>query len=168
MKTSLLIAAILAGSLATPVAYAQHKHVHEKAGTGMTMDQPMPQMQENMKQMQAQMEAFHATADPAERQKLMQAHMQAMQDGMQMMRGMDAPMKMGGADQGGMMKAGHKHMSEGEMMQQHAMMEQRMEMMQMMMQQMAQHGQAMEPMSANRPPSSGAGVTRGPISSPNY
>jgi len=79
----------------------------------------------------------------------MQAHMQAMQENMKMMRGMGSPMMKGGGEHGGMMMRDMKGgMTEGDMMKRHAMMEQRMDMMQMMMEQMMQHDQAMESMPA--------------------
>ena len=40
----------------------------------------MSRMQANMTTMQAQMDKIRATTDPKERQKLMQAHMQTMQE----------------------------------------------------------------------------------------
>ena len=49
--------------------------------------------------MQTQMDRVRATADPAERQKLMQEHMASMQEGMKSMRGMGGPtMGMMGGD----------------------------------------------------------------------
>jgi hypothetical protein len=99
--------------------------------------------------MQAQMDKIHKTTDPAERQKLMQAHMQAMQENMKMMRALGGPMMMGGSQHGGM-KLGDKKgaMMGGDMMQHHEMMEKRMDMMQMMMEQMMQRDQAMGSMPA--------------------
>ena len=83
-------------------------------------------MMDNMRSMQAQMEKMRKTTDPKERDKLMQEHMKSMQDGMAKMHGM-----MGGAAAKGSDEA-----------QQHAMMEQRMDMMQMMMEQMLEHQKA--------------------------
>ncbi|MBI5910068.1 MAG: hypothetical protein HY848_08960 [Betaproteobacteria bacterium] len=148
MKTSILVAAIVAGALAAPIVSAQDKHAHPKPTTSMGMDKHMPQMQENMKKMQQQMEKLRATTDPKERQKLMQEHMQTMLENMKAMRGMGGPMMMGGAQPGGTAKDGHKHAAGGDMMQHHATMEKRMDMMQMMMEQMMQHDQAMESMPA--------------------
>jgi hypothetical protein len=128
MKNALLIVALTACAVSAPIASAQDKHVHEKPG--MTMDM------EKMKAMQAQMETIRIVTDPEVRQRLMQDHMQAMQDGMKDMRGMGGPMM-----HGGMMKGG---MKDGEMMKRHAMMEERMDMMQMMMEQMMQHDQMMQ------------------------
>jgi hypothetical protein len=61
-------------------------------------------MEKRMAQMQEQMERIRKTADPKERQKLMQEHMQSMQEGMKMMRGMGGSMMMGmmGGQKGGM------------------------------------------------------------------
>ena len=128
MKSILLAAVFVACTVSAPIASAQDKHVHEKPA--MTMDM------EKMKAMQAQMETIRIVTDPEVRQRLMQDHMQAMQDCMKDMRGMGGPMM-----QGGMMKGG---MKDGEMMKHHAMMEQRMDMMQMMMEQMMQHDQMMQ------------------------
>jgi len=155
MKTSILVAAIVASALAAPIASAQDRHVHDKPGMGMhmEMEKHMSQMQEGMKTMQQQMGKIRATTDPQERQKLMQEHMQAMQENMKTMRGMGGPMMKGTGEHGGMMmggkKGGKKHgMAGGELMQHHAMMEKRMDMMQMMMEHMMQHDQAMESMPA--------------------
>ncbi|TAK72432.1 MAG: hypothetical protein EPO19_01775 [Betaproteobacteria bacterium] len=148
MKTSILVAAIIAGALAAPIASAQDKHVHPKPAASMDADKHMSQMQEKMKAMQQQMEKLQATTDPQERRKLMQEHMQAMQENMKAMRGMGGPMMMGSGQGGGMAKSGHKHTAGGDMMQHHAMMEKRMDMMQMMMEQMMQHDQAMQSMPA--------------------
>jgi hypothetical protein len=114
----------------------------------------MSQMQVNMTKMQSQMEKIHATTDPKERQKLMQAHMKTMQESMTMMRAMSKPMKMddgqakGAVASGDKSAPGNKGMMSGDMMQHHQMMEERMGMMQMMMDQMLQHQQMMEAMPA--------------------
>ena len=148
MKTSILVAAIAACALSAPIVSAQEKSAPAKPAMSMEMDKHMSQMQENMKKMQQQMEKLRATTDPKERQKLMQAHMQTMQENMKTMRGMGGPMMMGSAQPGGMAMDGNKKMAAGDMMQHHAKMEKRMDMMQMMMEQMMQHDQAMEPMPA--------------------
>ena len=148
MKTSILVAAIIAGALSAPIASAQDKHVHPKPAASMDMDKHMSQMQEKMKAMQEQMEKLQATSDPQERQKLMQEHMQAMQDSMKAMHSMGGPMMMGNGQPGGMAKDGHKHKAGGDMTQHHAMMEKRMDMMQMMMEQMMQHDSATASMPA--------------------
>ena len=66
-----------------------------------------------------------------------------MQENMTAMNGMGGPMMTGSGQRGGMAKGGQKDMAGGDMMQHHAMMEKRMDMMQMM-----QHGQMMESMPA--------------------
>jgi hypothetical protein len=129
MKNTLLLAAFIACAVSAPIAPAQDRHV-----PAMAMDM------ERMKAMQAQMETIRIVTDPEVRQRLMQDHMQAMEDCMKDMRGMGGP-----AMQGGMMKQG---MNDGEMMKHHAMLEHRMDMMQMMMEQMMQHEQMMQPMPA--------------------
>ncbi|MGP1680500.1 MAG: hypothetical protein ACTS6J_25520 [Burkholderiales bacterium] len=145
MKTSILISAIVACTLSAPIVSAQEKSVPAKPGMSMDMDKPMPQMQENTKTMQQQMEKLRATTDPQERQKLMQEHMQAMQENMKTMRGMGGPMMgMTGGNDGGMSPG----MLGGDPKQRQEMVEKRMDMMQMMMEQMMQHHQAMESMPA--------------------
>ena len=42
MKTSILVVAIVACTLAAPVVSAQDKHVHDKPGMSMDMDKQMP------------------------------------------------------------------------------------------------------------------------------
>ena len=161
MKTSILVAAIAAVTLAAPVASAQDKSLSTPANVSapakstpakramrMDMDTHMATMQENMKKMQQQMEKLQATSDPQERQKLMQEHMQAMQENMEAMHGMGGPMTMGSGQPGGMAMGGKKKMASGDMMQHYAMMEKRMDMMQMMMEQMMQHDQATASMPA--------------------
>ena len=152
MKTPILTAAIVAFALTAPVASAQDQAA--PAQPAMGMDAHMSAMQTNMKEMQALMEKIHATTNPKERQKLMQAHMQTMQDSMAMMRSMNKPMTMDGgpggaiamgADKG---KPGDKGMMGGDMMKHHQMMQERMGMMTTMMQQMLDHLQAMESMPA--------------------
>ena len=151
MKTSILVAAVVACTLALPMASAQDTAAPAKPAMSMDMDAHMSQMQANMKEMQAEMEKIRATTDPKERQKLMQAHMQTMQDSMTMMLSMSKPM-MDGGQAGGMAmggdpaKAGDKGMMSGDMMKHHRMMEDRMRMMEMMMQQMLEHEQMMESM----------------------
>lgn len=80
MKTSLLLAAMLGCTLSMPVLSAEETALPAKSAMSMDMDKKMPQMQENMKKMQQQMEQMRATSDPAERENLMQQHMQTMQD----------------------------------------------------------------------------------------
>jgi len=148
MKTSILIAAITACALSAPTALAQDPTAPDKSAMRMNMGQQMSALQANMTAMQAQMEQIHATTDRKERQKLMQAHMQAMQDNMKAMRGMGGPMMMGGGQPGDMAMGSGKPMAGEDMKQRHQMMESRMSLMQMMMEQLLQHQQAMESMPA--------------------
>lgn len=154
MKTSILVAAAVACALAVPMASAQDQTAPAKPTMDVQMDAQMSQMQANMKDMQAQMAKIHATTNPKERQKLMQAHMQTMRDSMAMMGNMNKPMMMDGGQGGGMpmgadkAKPAGKGMMGGDMMKHHQMMEDRMGMMQMMMDQMLQHQQMMESMPA--------------------
>ena len=154
MKTSYLFVAITACALSSiPLASAQDKAASASPAGKTQMDTQMTEVQASATKMRSQMDQIHATTDPTERQKLMQAHMQTMQDSMAMMRSMNKPTMMDGG-QGGMAKADDKGapsgkgMMGGNMMQHHQMMENRIEMMQTMMDQMLQHQQAMEAMPA--------------------
>ena len=148
MKTSILISAIAACALSAPMAFAQEKPAPAKPAMSMD-DKQTPPSQENMKLMQQQMDKIATTTDPKERQKLMQAHMQTMQENMKAMRSMGGPMMMDDKKSGGMMekKGGMKGgMKDGDMNKRQEMTEKRMDMMQMMMEQMMQHDQAKDSM----------------------
>ncbi|MDP2169848.1 MAG: DUF305 domain-containing protein [Rhodocyclaceae bacterium] len=108
MKTSLLVAAMLGCTLSLPVLSAQETDLPAKPAMSMDMDKKMPQMQENMKKMQQQMDQLRVTDDPAERERLMQQHMQTMQDNMMTMHGMRGMggMKMQGSTGRGGMQPG--------------------------------------------------------------
>lgn len=94
----------------------------------------MDKAQESMKQAQALMAKLREAKDPAERKKLMQQHTQAMRDTMGMMAEMKIGMMNGSQGMGmGMMSKGKA--KTGDMMNNHQMMGERMEMMQMMMEQ---------------------------------
>ncbi|HEX5802940.1 MAG TPA: hypothetical protein VFY24_07925 [Azospira sp.] len=96
-----------------------------------------------MKKTQALMGRIQQASDPAERRQLMHEHMQAMREGMGMMRAM-------GAGMGGGMMMGMAPPADGKMIQKdagmtgcnmmagHGMMEKRLDMMQQMMEQMLQ------------------------------
>ena len=148
MNTSILTAAIVALALTAPIASAEDQAAPAPPALGM--DAQMSQMHANMVEMQAQMEKIHATTSPKERQKLMQAHMQTMQESMAMMASMSKPMTMDGGQSGGMAmggdkgKPGDKGMMGGDMMKHHRMMEERMGKMSTMMLQMLDHLQVME------------------------
>ena len=143
MKTTLLVSAIAACALSAPIAFAQTAPAKPAMSMG---DKPMPAVDENMKKMQQQMDKIGTTTDPKERQKLMQVHMQTMQENMKAMRAMGDPMPMddkkGGGKMGGMM-GGKK---DGDLKDRQEMTEKRMDMMQMMMEQMMKRDQAMQPM----------------------
>ena len=104
------------------------------AGGGSVADAQMTKAQERMQQAQALMVKLRETKDPAERQRLMREHTQAMRDTMGMMRGMK--MGMDGCQGMGMMGGGQGMGMMGMMMDMHQMMEAHMGMMHMMMEQM--------------------------------
>lgn len=146
--------------------YADDAHHPEKQGVeGEAQLQSKPaqqgmmgQMGEHMQKMMEQMDAVHKAVDPAEREKLLQEHMQSMQEGMGMMGGgKRGGMMMGkGMQQGSEMMG--KRMQQGDGMTgcndqkktQHQQMERRMDMMQTMMDQMMQHQQAERPHKSHR------------------
>jgi hypothetical protein len=107
------------------------------------------QMQSRMQAMQAQMAQLQTVTDPAERQKLLSAHMQLMQEQMASMRAMGGGMMQGmhggtGMGMGSGMRAagGGMGMRQGANAGQqppgprHQLMEDRVDMLQMMMEQM--------------------------------
>ena len=149
MKTTILISAFAACALSTPMAFAQANTAAAKPAMSMN-DKQTPAVDENMKKMQQQMDKIGTTTDPKERQKLMQAHMQTMQENMKAMRAMGDPMAMddkkGGGKMGGMMGGKKGGMKDGDMKDRQEMTEKRMDMMQMMMEQMMKRDQAMQPM----------------------
>lgn len=112
----------------------------------MGADSNVSQMEQNMKDLQLQMDKIHRTSDPKERQRLMDAHMQAMQDHMKKMRDMGGPMMKGGMHDRMMMGGKNGGVTNDDVAKMQEMMNTRMDMMQMMMEQMMQHDQAMEAM----------------------
>lgn len=157
---SLLLTAMLALPIAQAADEEDHSAHHPGAEEGQTAATPdnmagemkMEKMQEKMKTMREQMEKIQATADPQERQKLMEEHMQSMREGMKTMRGMGG--KMGSKKDGPMTDDGAKE-KDGKpmgmmMMKRHKMMEDRMEMMEMMMEQMMEHENAERMMERGR------------------
>ena len=148
MNASFIAAAIVA-ALSVPIASAQDKPAPAKPAMNMDMGKPAPgpaaptmpamnvetdkqsaQTQANMEKMQQQMDKIATTTDPKERQKLMQGHMQTMQENMKAMRDM-----------------GNKgSMPNSDMQKRQGMTDKRMDMMQEMMNQMMQRDKAMKPM----------------------
>lgn len=115
------------------------KSMGNAEGSGAA-DMQMTKAQERMKQAQALMIKLREAKNPAERQKLMREHTQAMHDTMGMMRGMK--MGMDGCQGMGMMGGGQ---GMGMMMGMHQMMEEHMGMMQMMMEQMLDRQEMLMP-----------------------
>jgi len=148
MKRHALFATLMLSALAMqPVLAVDAHHPDQKAGAAApTADQTIQKMQANTKRMQSQLEQMAKSKDPAQRQKLLQEHMQTMQENMMagksMMGGMmDCPMMKDGMMGGGMgmgMMGGKGGMgtSGGDdmMAKRMEMMEKRMDMMQMMIQ----------------------------------
>ena len=109
MKTSILVAVVVAAALSVAGAYADDTHHSDKKGAPakdakapMAKGMPMGMMQDKMLKMHEQMHKIMQAKDPKERDKLMQEHMQMMQEHMKMMGGGMGGM-MGGDAKGGMM-----------------------------------------------------------------
>lgn len=94
MKNSLLMAALVTLSLATPLAWAEQAHhpdQDKKPATAMSdadKQMHMGKMQENMLRMHEQMHKIMNAKNPQEREQLMQEHSKMMRDGMRMMHDM--------------------------------------------------------------------------------
>ena len=138
--------ALLTCVLALPLA-AQQPPANSAPVPGAQPTGPSQQMHAHMQVMQEQMARIHATQDPAERQRLMQEHMQSMQANMAMMGRMG---QMGQGRSGGASQCaqGDTACQMQELQTQHGMMQERMGMMQQMMGQMMQHMQEAQPPAA--------------------
>jgi hypothetical protein len=141
MKRHALFAALMLSALAMqPVLADDAHHPDQKAGAAApAADLTIQKMQANTKRMQSQLEQMAKSKDPAQRQKLMQEHLQTMQENMtagkSMMGGMmDCPMMKGGMMGGGMGMQGGAAGQDDMMARRMEMMEKRMDMMQMMIQ----------------------------------
>lgn len=129
-------AAVLA--MALTGAIAARADTQSATGHQVPQAETLAQMQARMQTMHAQMAQLQTVTDPVERQKLLSAHMQLMQQQMASMRSMG----------GGMMQTMHGGAAMGMGMQQganaearspgprHQMVEDRLDMLQMMMEQM--------------------------------
>ncbi len=151
-----LTTVFLAAALAAPIARADDAHHPEdkQPATQAPRSAPAPRvdekstkrMQDHMSKMQDLTAKMQKATDPAERQKLLDEHRQAMREGMAMMRGMGGAMMRGirsGGQAGRTPKdgAGKGAAPRPGPMAHHDMMEMRMDMMQMMMEHMMQHDQ---------------------------
>ncbi len=143
------ISTLLMCAVALPLAQADDKH-HPQQGSEAAATPATPSSQgmgmgmmdmNRMQDMQKTMERAQLSTDPAERQRLMQEHMDQMHKMMGDMRGM---MGMGA---GGGMSAEDRQQ----------MMEKRMDMMQGMMEQMMEHMMAAEGAEPSRGKEAGSG-----------
>ena len=137
MRKSVLLPLLLSLFAATAVAQGPKRGQTPQAQPGQqTQQMQMQQMQSRMQAMQALMSQIHSTQDPAERARLMQEHMQSLNQGMMMM----GHMMQGPTGQGqGQCAQNDTQCQMHQMQMQQQMMGQRMGMMQMMMQQMMEH-----------------------------
>lgn len=138
---SLLPLAVVAQNAEPPAAEQHSEHEHA-AASDEAGGHSMGAMHEHMQLMREQMTRIHAAEDPAERQRLMQEHMQSMQQYMQMM----GPMRPGPAGAARRCAEGdaacrmdQMRAENGMMRERMSMMEERLESMQELMQQMMDH-----------------------------
>jgi len=154
-----LTTAFLAAALAAPIARADDAHHPEDPATQAPRSASAPrvdeksakQMQDHMARMQELMTKVQKATDPAQRQKLLDEHRQAMREGMAMMRGMGGGMMRGMMSGGQAGRAPKDGAGKGATprpgpMAHHDMMEMRMDMMQIMMEHMMQHDQMLHGM----------------------
>lgn len=93
------------------------------------------QLEARVHEMRRLMDRVRNTADPAERQRLMDEHMRAMHDGMAMMGRMMGGSR-GGTACGGERRRNDDECQMREMQRRQGMMDERLDMMQMLMEQM--------------------------------
>lgn len=140
--------------LTLPVAQAEDKHHPDSADSGSQTTAPqgigakdMDKLQDRMTEMQKTMDRVHQAKNAAERNRLLQEHMDQMHETMVDMRGMmGAGMKMQGSM--GMMGSGQMGTMDRKTMDQgQQMMERRLDMMQGMMEQMMEQMMVQQGMS---------------------
>ena len=136
MKRYTLVAALILSTMAIQPALAvDAHHPDQKAGVAApTADQTIQKMQANTARMKSQLEKMAQSDDPAQRQKLMQEHMQTMQENMMAGKSMMGGMTGCPMMKNGMMDGMGAPGSDEGMSKRMDMMEKRMDMMQMMMQ----------------------------------
>lgn len=137
MKTTLTIAALLSSFFLWNPVFAEDPKMEEFDEQQMKMHND--QMEEHMKNMEILMDKLHATNDPAEKRRLLDAHRKEMSKLMHSMRSSRDDMVMG------MMSGGARHgepMPEGEKRRQY-MIEKRLDMMDHMMEMMMQRDKMM-------------------------
>lgn len=163
MKHSILAAPAVALAIAfqpglaqTPKPSDKSAQVNSSVLNAEDFDRQLVQVQDRMKQMQAQMERIAQTQDPQERQRLLQDHWTSMQAAMSTMRGMWGPggpgccggspgamgpgMMMGGPMMGwGHMRGYYSGLTPEQLRQRQYMMDQYLPMQQMMMDHMMWH-----------------------------
>jgi hypothetical protein len=138
------LSAFLVLALLTAVVFAQSNQGRTGEDQPAAASQRMEQMQAQMQQMQDLMAKMQATEDPAERQRLMNEHMQEMHTAMTAMNElMHQQMGAAGGGAGANCEQGDANCRLNMMQRQQGMMGQRMNMMQMMMGQMMQMNEQM-------------------------
>lgn len=137
------LALLVVLSLVSVALYSQSPEQQSQSSAEAT--QRMERMQAQMQSMRALMAQIQATTDPAERARLMQAHMQSMHQGMMMMGQMMQGSMMGGAGSGGQCAQDDTQCQMNQMRMQQGMMGRGMGMMQQMMGQMMDQMMLMQP-----------------------
>jgi hypothetical protein len=101
--TALIATLMLTATAMQPVLAEDAHHPDQKTGAAAaSADQTIQKMQSNTRRMQSQLEQMARSKDPLQRQKLLQVHMQTMQENMMAGKGMmgggmmDCPMMKGG------------------------------------------------------------------------
>jgi hypothetical protein len=133
---ALVTACASLGEPGAPAPMAAKADEHAAHQPDIAASAPMAAMDDRMKAMREMHDKMAKAKTPSERQALMADHMKAMQDGMQMMKGMGGMGGMGGP--GGAAGMGGMTGMPADMAQCHQMMAGRMEMTQTMLEMMTQ------------------------------
>ena len=81
---------IITGAPPALIVSGQKRSAPAKRAMPIDMDKRMSKMKATIKRMQQQIKRFWAATDPKVRRKLMQVHVQTLQEGMKTMRSMGA------------------------------------------------------------------------------
>ena len=137
------LALVIASFSATAQTAAEHEQHHPgataptTAASSINPEQQASAMDRHLQAMRDMNRRMAEAKTPQERQALMAEHRQVMQDSMKMMGQMQVMPKSGMGTMGGSgMQGGMGPQMMGQMMQRHALMEKRMELMESMMQMM--------------------------------
>jgi len=152
----LLIALFACSAASAQVTPDEHAAHHPPAAAAAPTPAKAPavpstgELEQRMTSMQDVMDRLGKVRDPAERQRLLKQHSEAMRAQIRDLMQMECPMKANMGMKGGMMGKGEPDkpgtepspMGQGDMMRCHESMKSRMDMMLQMMDQMLQHEDA--------------------------